>query len=97
MEPSDWLTLEAAVPNGLLWVRPRLRRVADGYAELRHRLDPVAAFEQALADGLDDADYDRLEAFFDGGSDGLFGPDAGTQARTALRDALERVVGPRAH
>jgi hypothetical protein len=87
---TGWVRL----PEGLGWLRPQLDALADLYCQQRGTQDVIPAFEQALADGLDEQDYERIESFFDGEHDAVYGPDAGAQARAALRDALEAVFKP---
>ena len=87
---TGWIRL----PEGLGWLRPQLDALADRYCQLRAEQDVIPAFEQTLADGLSEADYDRIQSFFDGEHDAVYGPDAGEQARAALRDALEAVCNP---
>jgi len=77
------------VAEGLGWLRPHLDAVAAGYRTLRSDMDPIPAFEQTLADVLDEPSYKRIQAFFDGEHDAVYGPDAGERARTQLRESLE--------
>jgi hypothetical protein len=76
------------------FIHPRLDAIHDCYVELRARMDPIPAFEQALADSLDDVTYDRAQSFFDGEHDSIYGPAAGERARSALREALEGSIDP---
>jgi hypothetical protein len=87
---TGWIRL----PEGLGWLRPQLDALADLYCQQRRDQDIIPAFEQTLADGLDEADYERIQSFFDGEHDAVYGPDAGAQARAALRDALEAIAHP---
>lgn len=77
------------VAEGLGWLRPHLEMVAATYTQLRAELDPIPAFEQTLARVLVEKDYDRIESYFDGEHDAVYGTGAGERARTQLRDALE--------
>jgi hypothetical protein len=76
------------------FIHSRLDSIRDCYVELRARMDPIPAFEQALADSLDDATYDRAQSFFDGEHDLIYGPGSGERARVALREALEGSIDP---
>ena len=87
---TGWIVL----PEGLGWLRPHLDALAALYCQQRGERDIIPAFEQTLADGLDEADYERIQSFFDGEHDSVYGPDAGEHARAALRDTLEAVCNP---
>ena len=50
---------------------------------------PIPAFERTLAEVLDEPSYERIQSFFDGEHDAVYGMDAGERAHTQLRDALE--------
>jgi hypothetical protein len=91
---ADWTAFE--VPEGLGWLRPHRDDLVQAYLRCRAHGEPVGAFEEAIADVLDDEDYERLEAFFDGAHDGVFGKGAGERARAELRDALETIRAGRA-
>lgn len=82
------------MPEGLGWLRPQLDALADLYCQLRHEQEVIPAFEQALADVLNEQDYERIQSFFDGEHDTVYGPDAGDTARATLREALEAVCHP---
>jgi len=81
---TDWGPL-----HRLGWLRPHLDDVAPVYAAGRATLDPEPAFERALADGLDEESYERLQAYFDGDHDRFYGDGAGAEAREELRATLE--------
>ena len=82
--PTDW-----GPPHRLGWLRTHLDAVAQAYAACRATLDPEPAFERALADGLDEESYERLQAYFDGDHDRFYGGGAGAEAREELRATLE--------
>ena len=87
---TGWILL----PEGTGWLRPHLDALADLYCRLRAAQDAIPAFEQTFADSLDEKDYERIQSFFDGEHDAVYGPDAGDHARAALRNALEAVFNP---
>jgi hypothetical protein len=80
--------------EGIAWLRPHLDRLGEAYGDTRFNLDPIPAFEQALAHVLDEARYERLQSFFDGDQDTTYGQGEGERARTALREALEAARTP---
>jgi hypothetical protein len=94
LDPERLLALYDAVPEGLTWLRPHLVEVAAAFRPLREDLEPIEAFERSLADALDEQTYDRLEAFFDGESDAVYGAGAGDRARVHLRESLELNASP---
>jgi hypothetical protein len=77
------------VAEGLGWLRPHVTVLAETYGTLRAAMEPIPAFEQTLSHVLDDDGYDRIQSFFDGEHDAVYGLGAGERARTQLRDALE--------
>ncbi len=83
------------VAEGLGWLRPRLDGLRELYGRLRADLDSIPAFEQTLADGLDSPEYDRVQSFFDGEHDAVYGSGAGERARVGLREGLEASVFPK--
>jgi hypothetical protein len=100
LDPERLLALYDAVPEGLTWLRPHLVEVAAAFRPLREDLEPIEAFERSLADALDEQTYDRLEAFFDGESDAVYGVGAGAgagagdRARVHLCESLELNASP---
>src|SRR5450631_3934456 len=77
------------VAEGLGWLRPHLDVIAETYAASRTDMEPIPAFEHTLAHVLDEPSYERIQSFFDGEHDAVYGLGAGERARTQLRDALE--------
>ncbi len=77
------------VAEGLGWLRPHLDLIAETYSALRADMGPIPAFEQTLAHVLDEPSYERIQSFFDGEHDAVYGSGAGERARTQLRDSLE--------
>jgi hypothetical protein len=77
------------VAEGLGWLRPHLDLIATAYAASRTDMEPIPAFEHTLAHVLDEPSYERIQSFFDGEHDTVYGLGAGERARTHLRDALE--------
>lgn len=77
------------VAEGLGWLRPQLDSISQHYGRLRSELDPIPAFERTLADVLDEPSYERIQSFFDGEHDAVYGMGAGERARAELRDSLE--------
>jgi hypothetical protein len=81
--------LRVEVAEGLGWLRPHLDSITERYRILRSDLDPIPAFERTLAEVLDEPSYERIQSFFDGEHDAVYGMNAGERARTQLRDSLE--------
>ena len=81
------------VAEGLGWLRPHLDVIAETYAASRTDMEPIPAFEHTLAHVLDEPSYERIQSFFDGEHDTVYGLGAGERARTQLRDALEGKTG----
>jgi hypothetical protein len=82
------------VAEGLGWLRPHLDLIAETYRASRSDMEPIPAFEHTLAHALDEPSYERIQSFFDGEHDAVYGLGAGERARTQLRDALEAETGP---
>jgi hypothetical protein len=80
------------VAEGLGWLRPHLDVIAETYAASRADMEPIPAFEHTLAHVLDEPSYERIQSFFDGEHDAVYGLGAGERARTQLRDALEAEI-----
>jgi hypothetical protein len=81
-------------PEGLGWLHPRLDELFDRYQVLRVTDEPVVAFERSLAEVLDDEQYDRVQTFFDGERDSVYGAGAGELGRARLEAEFEARYAP---
>jgi hypothetical protein len=76
-------------PEGLGWLGPRGRELQETYRRLRPDHDPIPTFELTLLEVLDESDYERVQSFFDGERDGVYGAGAGELGRRQLQAQLE--------
>jgi hypothetical protein len=81
------------IPPELAWVSHCRDEMLGVYRVWRQYLEPIPAFERALADVFDEPMYKRVQDYFDGTMDPIDGAGAGERARTLLRNALERESG----
>jgi hypothetical protein len=77
------------LPKGLGWLGSRSSQLHETYGLLRRDEDPISAFELTLAEVLSEADYERIQSFFDGERDAIYGGGAGERARRELEARLE--------